>query len=107
MDKTTAFFGDKKKTTVVVVDFVHHLAKSHRTNLWLFRTKFRSDMERSGLIGNDVIMASALNVGVPPLSAGMVCLIGVLDSLDVSFSFRGRFLFLSGAVHRVSVLISA
>ncbi|KAG9288103.1 hypothetical protein G9A89_017698 [Geosiphon pyriformis] len=107
MDEVTASLGDKKKAAIVVVDFVRHLAESHRTNLWLFKTKFRSDMERSGLIGDNVIVASALGVGAPPLSAGTVCLIGVLDSLNVGFGFRGRFLFLSGAVHRVSVLISA
>ncbi|KAG9305207.1 hypothetical protein G9A89_010715 [Geosiphon pyriformis] len=107
MDETTASFSDKKKAAVVVVDFVCRLAKSYRTNLWLFRTKFRSDMERSDLIGDDVIVASALGVGAPPLSAGMVRLISILDSFDVGFGFRGRFSFLSGAVHRVSVLISA
>ncbi|KAG9291556.1 hypothetical protein G9A89_021975 [Geosiphon pyriformis] len=106
MDKATASLGDKKKAAIMVVDFICHLAESHRTNLWLFRTKFKSDMERSGLIGDDVVVASALGVGALPFSAGMVHLIGVLDSLDVGFGFRGRFLFLSGAVHRVSVLIS-
>ncbi|KAG9291029.1 hypothetical protein G9A89_012901 [Geosiphon pyriformis] len=103
MDEATASFGDKKKAAIVVVDFVCRLAKSHRTNLWLFKTKFRSDMERSGLIGDDVVVASALGVGALPLSAGTVRLIGVLNSLDVGFSFRGRFLFLSGAVHRATI----
>ncbi|KAG9298305.1 hypothetical protein G9A89_002793 [Geosiphon pyriformis] len=107
MDEATAFLGDKKKVAIVVVDFVRHLAESHKTNLWLFRTKFRSDMERNNLIGNDVVVASALGVSALPLSAGTVRLIGVLDFLDVGFGFRSRFLFLSGAVNRVSVLISA
>ncbi|KAG9288732.1 hypothetical protein G9A89_004351 [Geosiphon pyriformis] len=107
MDEATASLGDKKKVAIMVVDFVHCLAESYRTNLWLFRTRFRSDMERSGLIGDDVVVASALGVGALSLSAGMVYLIGVLDFLDVGFGFRSRFLFLSGAVHRVSVLISA
>ncbi|KAG9295096.1 hypothetical protein G9A89_006077 [Geosiphon pyriformis] len=107
MDEATASLSDKKKVAVVVVDFIHRLAESHRTNLWLFRIKFRSDMERSGLIGDDVVVAGALGVSALPLSAGTVRLIGVLDSLNVSFGFRSRFLFLSGAVHRVSVLISA
>ncbi|KAG9299625.1 hypothetical protein G9A89_020796 [Geosiphon pyriformis] len=106
MDETIASLGNKKKAAFVVVDFVHHLAESHRINLWLFRTKFRSDMKRSGLISNDVVVASAPSVGALSLSAGMVCLTGVLDSLDVSFSFRNRFLFLSGAVYRVSVSIT-
>ncbi|KAG9297748.1 hypothetical protein G9A89_011263 [Geosiphon pyriformis] len=106
MNEATASLGDKKKAAIVVVDFVRHLAKSHRTNLWLLKTKFRSNMERSGLIGDDVVVASALGVGAPSLLAGMVYLIGVLDSLNVSFGFRDRFLFLSGAVYRVSVLIS-
>ncbi|KAG9291415.1 hypothetical protein G9A89_021833 [Geosiphon pyriformis] len=104
MDEAIASLGNKKKAAFVVVDFVHYLAESHRLNLWLFRTKFRSDIERSGLIGDDVVVAGALGVGALPLSAGMICLISVLDSLDVSF--RNRFLFLSGAVHRVSVSIS-
>ncbi|KAG9304468.1 hypothetical protein G9A89_020032 [Geosiphon pyriformis] len=107
MDETTASLGDKKKAAIVVVDFICCLAKSHRMNLWLFRTKFRSDMKRSGLIGDDVFVASALGMGALPLSVSTVYLIGVLDSLDVSFGFRSRFLFLSGAVHRVSVSISA
>ncbi|KAG9285531.1 hypothetical protein G9A89_006519 [Geosiphon pyriformis] len=106
MDEAIASLSDKKKVAFVVMDFIHHLAESHRTNLWLFRTKFRSDMERSGLIGDDVVVTSAFGVGVLLLSASTVCLTGVLDSLDVGFSFRDRFLFLSGAVHRVNVSIS-
>ncbi|KAG9290412.1 hypothetical protein G9A89_007143 [Geosiphon pyriformis] len=86
MDETTASLGGKKKAVIVV---------------------FRSDMERNGLIGDDVVVVGALGVGALPLSAGTVYLIGVLNSLDVGFSFRSRFLFLSGAVYRVSVLISA
>ncbi|KAG9291992.1 hypothetical protein G9A89_017891 [Geosiphon pyriformis] len=107
MDEATASLSDKKKAAVVVVDFVHRLAEGYRTNLWLFRTKFRSDMEKNGLVGDVVVVAGAFGVGASPLSAGSVRLIGMLDSLDVSFSFRSRFLFLSGAVHRISVLISA
>ncbi|KAG9290537.1 hypothetical protein G9A89_020907 [Geosiphon pyriformis] len=100
MDEATVSFSNKKKVAIVIVNFIHRLAKSHRMNFWLFRTKFRSDMERSGLIGDNVVVVSALGVGALSFSAGMVYLIGVLDSLDVSFGFRGRFLFLSGAVHR-------
>ncbi|KAG9289139.1 hypothetical protein G9A89_022448 [Geosiphon pyriformis] len=103
MDEATASLGNKKKVAVVVVDFIRCLAESHRTNLWLFRIKFRSDIERSGLIGDDVVVAGALGVGTLPLSAGTVRLIGVLDSLNVGFSFRNRFLFLSGAVHRATI----
>ncbi|KAG9295041.1 hypothetical protein G9A89_017835 [Geosiphon pyriformis] len=106
MDEAIASLSNKKKVAFVVVDFVHHLAKSHKTNLWLFRTKFRFDMERSGLIDDDVFVASALSVGVLPFLASMVHLTSVLDSLDVGFGFRNRFLFLSGAVYRVSVSIS-
>ncbi|KAG9287731.1 hypothetical protein G9A89_004134 [Geosiphon pyriformis] len=106
MDEAIASFSDKKKAVFVVVDFICHLTKSYRINLWLFRTKFRSDMERSGLIGNVVVVAGAFGVGALPLSAGMVRLTGVLDSLNISFGFRNRFLFLSGAVHRISVSIS-
>ncbi|KAG9289138.1 hypothetical protein G9A89_022447 [Geosiphon pyriformis] len=106
MDEAIAFLSDKKKVAFVVVNFVHCLAKSHRINLWLFRIKFRFDMEKSSLIGDDVVVAGALGVGTLPLSAGTVRLIGVLDSLNVGFSFRNRFLFLSGAVYRISVSIS-
>ncbi|KAG9291051.1 hypothetical protein G9A89_012923 [Geosiphon pyriformis] len=106
MDKVIASLDDRKKAAFVVVDFVCYLAESHRMNFWLFRTKFRSDMERSGLIGNDVVVAGAFDMSALPLSVGTVRLTGVLDALDVGFSFRNRFLFLSGAVHRVSVSIS-
>ncbi|KAG9291166.1 hypothetical protein G9A89_013038 [Geosiphon pyriformis] len=106
MDEAIASLGDKKKAAIVVIDFVCCLAESYRMNLWLFRTKFRSDIERSGLIGDDIVVASALGVGVLPFLVGTVHLTGVLDSLDVGFGFKDRFLFLSGAVHRVSVSIS-
>ncbi|KAG9304117.1 hypothetical protein G9A89_006027 [Geosiphon pyriformis] len=106
MDEAIASLSDKKKAVFVVVDFVCHLVESHRTNLWLFRTKFRSDMERCGLIGDDIVVTNALGVDALPLSVGAVRLIGVLDSLDVSFGFRDRFLFFSGAVYRISVSIS-
>ncbi|KAG9297346.1 hypothetical protein G9A89_004008 [Geosiphon pyriformis] len=66
MDEATVSLDDKKKVAVVVVDFIHYLAKNYRTNLWLFRTKFRSDIERSGLIGDDVVVAGALGVGALP-----------------------------------------
>ncbi|KAG9300791.1 hypothetical protein G9A89_023589 [Geosiphon pyriformis] len=106
MDEAIVSLNDKKKVAFVVVDFVCHLAKSHRMNLWLFRTKFRSDIERSGLIGDDIVVTSALGTGALLLLADMVHLTGVLDSLDVGFSFKNRFLFLSDAIYRVSVSIS-
>ncbi|KAG9290594.1 hypothetical protein G9A89_011556 [Geosiphon pyriformis] len=106
INEAIASLSNKKKVAFVVVDFVRCLAESHRMNLWLFRTKFRSDIERSGLIGDDVFVASAFGVGALSLLVDTVRLTGVLDSLDVSFSFRDRFLFLSGAVHRISVSIS-
>ncbi|KAG9303442.1 hypothetical protein G9A89_013768 [Geosiphon pyriformis] len=84
MNKVIASLSDKKKAAFV----------------------FRFNMEKSDLIGDNVVVAGALSIDALLLSAGMVHLTSVLDFFDVGFGFRDRFLFLSGAVYRVSVSIS-
>ncbi|KAG9287191.1 hypothetical protein G9A89_001599 [Geosiphon pyriformis] len=68
----TVALDARKKAIFVVVDFVHHLAEWHRLSLWLFRAKFRVNIEREDLIGDDSIVPGPVGVSSSPLSAGAI-----------------------------------
>ncbi|KAG9298359.1 hypothetical protein G9A89_003176 [Geosiphon pyriformis] len=80
-------FEKSKEAVSIVVKFVQELVESHRSKIWLVRSKHRADMERAGLVGD----------------GGMVS--GVVESFVVGFGHRRLCFFFSGLNSNLHVML--
>ncbi|KAG9303124.1 hypothetical protein G9A89_005082 [Geosiphon pyriformis] len=89
-------FDDVKETSRVVIDFVRFLTKLHQSRVWLVRSKFRADMERAGLVGDDGLVSSLSHCVSSVLSDGMVRMLGIAEFFAISFGHLRPCLFFLG-----------
>ncbi|KAG9295457.1 hypothetical protein G9A89_013486 [Geosiphon pyriformis] len=89
-------FDDIKKASCIVIDFVRFLVELHHSRVWLVRSKFRSDMKRAGLVGNNSLVLGLLCDMSFVLSDSVVKLFGITESFAISFGHCRPCLFFSG-----------
>ncbi|KAG9295434.1 hypothetical protein G9A89_013463 [Geosiphon pyriformis] len=105
--KAVFVFHNPKVASSKIVKFVHSLGLAFRTGIWLVHAKHHAYMEKNGLIpldGSAVIsvLGSALR-----LSASVVKLLGITDTIGVCFGSCSSYLFFSNIGNPVSVHITA
>ncbi|KAG9302252.1 hypothetical protein G9A89_008743 [Geosiphon pyriformis] len=95
---------DSKVAALTVMNFVHKFCFAFWEEIWLVCARYKSLMERNGLIPHD----GSLSVIGPSklLSAGVVKLLSVTNAFGISFGFCKSCLFFSGVGDMVSVHIS-
>ncbi|KAG9299133.1 hypothetical protein G9A89_020446 [Geosiphon pyriformis] len=103
--ETVGIFGDVKSATSVVVNFVRYLVKLHRSKMWLTRSKFRVDIEKAGLVGDNGLVVGLLCCGSSVLSDRMVRLLGIVESFAVNFGHCRPCPFFSGLNGNLRVVL--
>ncbi|KAG9305112.1 hypothetical protein G9A89_007752 [Geosiphon pyriformis] len=94
--EAVTIFNDAKSTSGVVVNFVRHLAELYWSKAWLAQSKFRADIERAGLVGDDSLVMSLSHCVLSILSDVVIRLLGIADFFAVNFGCHKLFWFFSG-----------
>ncbi|KAG9302153.1 hypothetical protein G9A89_020587 [Geosiphon pyriformis] len=104
--ETVAVFGDRKSAIPIVINFVRPLAKSHHSRMWLLRSKFRVNMEKSSLVCDTGEIFALLHDLSSLLSKCVVHILGIIESFAINFGFRSQYLFFSGLNNSNEVFVS-
>ncbi|KAG9307685.1 hypothetical protein G9A89_023250 [Geosiphon pyriformis] len=89
-------FEDAGKASGVVVKFVKFLVELHRSRVWLVRSKFRVNMEKAGLVGDNCLVSNLSRRMCSVLSDSMVRMLGIAEFFAVSFGHCKPCFFFSG-----------
>ncbi|KAG9290804.1 hypothetical protein G9A89_011767 [Geosiphon pyriformis] len=100
-------FNDVKKASCVVVDFVRFLVKLYCSRVWLVRSKFRSDMERAGLVGDSSLVSGLLRDMFFVLSDSVVRLLSIAESFAIGFGCHKPCLFFGSLDDSSCIHVSA
>ncbi|KAG9292906.1 hypothetical protein G9A89_016268 [Geosiphon pyriformis] len=104
--KAVGIFKNVKYASGVVVDFVKYLVKLHQSKVWLAKFKFRVDMEKAGLVGDDGLVLGLLHCMTSMLLDGMIRLLGIVEFFAVSFGCCRPCLFFSSLDGNLCVSLS-
>ncbi|KAG9297175.1 hypothetical protein G9A89_019456 [Geosiphon pyriformis] len=104
--EAVGIFKDVKCASGVVVNFVRYLVELHRSKVWLVRSKFRVNMEKAGLVGDDSLVLGLLHCMTSMLSDDVIRLLGIVESFAVSFGCRRPCLFFSSLDGNLYVSLS-
>ncbi|KAG9307038.1 hypothetical protein G9A89_003089 [Geosiphon pyriformis] len=104
--EAVAVFGDKKSAIPIVINFVCYLTESYYSKTWLLRSKFKINMEKSGLICDLGEFFVPLHGLFSLLSEDVVCMLSIIESFAVSFGFRNWYLFFSRLDNGDGILVS-
>ncbi|KAG9290751.1 hypothetical protein G9A89_011714 [Geosiphon pyriformis] len=98
-------FKDKKETVKIIIDYIRCFIELHCFRIWLVRSKHKVDMERTGLVSDGRLVLGLTRCAVQMLSNGVVRIIGVANSLIVSFGHHKPCLFFSELDYNPCVVI--
>ncbi|KAG9293614.1 hypothetical protein G9A89_005617 [Geosiphon pyriformis] len=75
--KAVSVFEGRKKATQTLVEFIRFVT---------IKTKHRMEIEKTGLVGDNGIVSGLFSNVISTLSAGVVCMLGVIESFAVKFN---------------------
>ncbi|KAG9304767.1 hypothetical protein G9A89_016797 [Geosiphon pyriformis] len=104
--KSVFVYKDSKVAVVNVVNFVQKFCLAFHNNIWLVRVKHRVIMEKNKLIPCDGSIPVAVSGFSVQLLAGVIRLLGVADTLGISFGYCKCCLFYADVGNMTSVHIS-
>ncbi|KAG9296330.1 hypothetical protein G9A89_014922 [Geosiphon pyriformis] len=86
--EAVSVFKAPKVASLNIVEFVHSLGLTFRSDIWLIRVKHRVFMKRNNLIPLNSSFSISVFGSASRFSAGVVRLLGMTDALGVCFGFR-------------------
>ncbi|KAG9296093.1 hypothetical protein G9A89_011945 [Geosiphon pyriformis] len=104
--KAVSVFEKRKKATQTLVKFIRFVMKLQYTRIWTIRTKHRVKIEKTGLVEDNNVVSGLFSNVVFTLSAGVVCMLGVIESFTVKFGRHKLCRFFSDLSGNVFIVIS-
>ncbi|KAG9294984.1 hypothetical protein G9A89_017778 [Geosiphon pyriformis] len=99
-------FDDVKKASCVVVDFMRFLVELHQSRVWLVRSRFRADMEKTGLVSDNDLVLGLFCCMSSVFSDSVIRMLDIIKSFAISFGHLRSCLFFLGLDDKPYVNIS-
>ncbi|KAG9297444.1 hypothetical protein G9A89_020845 [Geosiphon pyriformis] len=88
-------FNNKKEAVSVVVNYVRRFVKLHCSRIWLVRSKYRVDIERTGLVRDGKLVSGLTQCMVQIILDSIVRMLSIANFFTVSFGCHKSCLFFS------------
>ncbi|KAG9286603.1 hypothetical protein G9A89_005371 [Geosiphon pyriformis] len=83
--EAVSVFERKKKAIQTLVEFIRFVVELQCTQIWTVRTKHRAEIEKTNLVGDNGVISGLFSSIVSTLSAGIVYMLGIIESFAVKF----------------------
>ncbi|KAG9289275.1 hypothetical protein G9A89_007520 [Geosiphon pyriformis] len=103
--KAVSVFDGKKKIIQTLVEYIRFVVELQCILIWSVRAKYRVEMEKTGLVGDNSVVSGLSSSVVSILSAGIVHMFSVVESFAVKFGRHKLCCFFSGLDGNAFVVI--